>query len=333
MVGDSKERSRVLVIGGSGYVGRAVVSKLCAKLGPESVVVASRRVQPRSGIEVRAFDAADAASLRQAMDGITHVVNCVMGDAATMIAVTKNVLEIALACRIKRVVHFSSVAVYGSLTGNVDETSKAGSGVDWYGAVKLECDQLVAATQQQGLDAVVLRPGLIYGPGSEQWTVRIGRLLMARRLGDLLGRGEGLCNLVHVSDVAAATYGALFRSLGEQRIFNLAAPHPVTWNRYLTDFARAIDVSVTVLPAWRVDLESKVLAYPLKVIELLLRKLRPGYSAPPLITPSLAWLFNHRALYVSSAADVALLHSGWTSYEAGIKESAEWFKSGNRGQR
>lgn len=323
----------ILVLGGTGYVGSNIVGRLLSMSDIGRVVVAARHSVSDlpSGVEIRHVNALDPASLEQGLSGVTHVVNCVMGDASTMIAVVRNLVASSKVCSIQRIVHFSSTAVYGGLAGNLDEDTEVGREVEWYGAAKIESERIINGAQIDGLSSVVLRPALIYGPGSSQWTLRIGRLLAACRLGDLTGRGEGLCNLVHVQDVASAACNALLLPEAAGRTFNLAAPNPVTWNRYLTDLSDALGVKRRFIPAWKLDLESKLLAYPLKAMELLMPKLGLGSAAPAVITPSLAGLFGHRVRYYSGAADV-LLPSGWVPYDTGIRESAAWLNSILRGR-
>lgn len=319
--------NQILILGGTGYVGSHIGSALSCNPDARRVIVGARKpVSLADGVEFRAVDASDTASLEKGLQGITHIVNCVMGDAGVMLAVARNVAAVAAKLGVHNVVHLSSTAVYGSLSGTLDETSEVGKGVDWYGAVKLESEHIIKAAQGGGLSIVVLRPALIYGPGSSQWTLRIGRLLAEHRLGDLVGRGEGLCNLVHVRDVATAVCNALFRPEAAGRIFNLAAPNPVTWNRYLTDLGDALGLERCCIPAWKLDLESKLLAYPFKVMELLMPRLGFGSVAPAVITPSLVGLLGQRVRYHSDAADV-LMPSGWIPYDAGISESAAWTKS------
>lgn len=320
------DETRVLILGGTGYLGQHVAATLRQRLGASHVVIGARKPKSTAGeAEFRRVDAFDLQSLDRGLEGVTHIVNCVMGDAATMVGVARNIATVAIKHRIQNVVHLSSTAVYGQLSGDLDESSEVDRELDWYGAAKLESERIINEARESGLSTVVLRPALIYGPGSEQWTLRIGRLLVSHRLGDLTGRGEGLCNLVHVQDVATAVSNALFMLQAAGRTFNLAAPNPVTWNRYLTDLGDALGIKRRFIPSWKLGLEGKLLVYPLKIWELVMRKLGYGGAAPAAMTPSLISLFGHRVRYHSSAAEI-LLPSGWVPYEDGIRESAIWLR-------
>ncbi len=165
----------------------------------------------------------------------------------------------------------------------IRDNSPFGTDVDAYGAAKIECEKLVRAS---GLEWVILRPALIHGAGSEPWTGRIGRLLRQRRLGDLAERGDGRCNLILVEDVVSAIIAALIRPEAAGHAFNLADPDPVTWNRFLLDFASEIDATpVHRLPGWQWKVE-KLAAIPLKVLALVRDKAKMRrLPLPDSITP------------------------------------------------
>src|SRR5207237_284416 len=116
-----------------------------------------------------------------------------------------------------------------------------------------------------GERAVVLRPGIVYGPGSAQWSERVARWLHAGRIGDLGACGDGYCNLVHVSDVCAATLKALGTRDAAGRAYNLGSPQPPTWNEYFVEYGRALGaVPVRRISRRRLRIETKILAPPLK---------------------------------------------------------------------
>ena len=82
------------------------------------------------------------------------------------------------------IVHMSSLAVYGEATGDVDESTKPVGRLSDYGAAKVAAERAAWLAPS----VVTLRPGIVYGPGSVQWSERIARLLVGHRIGDL-GRG------------------------------------------------------------------------------------------------------------------------------------------------
>lgn len=290
---------RVVVLGAGGFLGTPLVAALAAG-GWAAPVAVSRR--PRTGTERLACDATDADALRRALDGADAVVNCMAGRPAAMVAVARNLANAPAACRI---VQLSSMAVYGPATGLADEVSRLPEGLTGYAGAKVAAEHALAGHPGR----VILRPGCIYGPGSEPWTNRIARLLQARRLGDLGAGGDGTCNLAFVDDVVAAILAALQRPV-RGATFNVAMPAPPSWNGYLTQFALALGaVPVARIPGRRLRLETR-LAVPLRAAAALAgpaRRLARHVPLPPdAIPPSLAALMRQEIVLNHRRADAGL---------------------------
>jgi len=313
-----QKAASVVVMGGGGFIGRHLIEVLAASsdLRP---IAASRKRPDGGGIEWRGCDATDRASVEAALAGAAAVVNCVAGDAATMLAATR---AICAEAGQRRVVHLSSMAVYGEATGLVKEAHPLTREGNWYTQAKVGCE---AAVRELAADWVVLRPGCIHGPGSEPWTARIGRLLRQHRIGDLGAEGDGLCNLVHVTDVAEAIAAALRRPGISGEAFNLGAPDPGTWNEYFVRFARAIGAT----PVRRVSgrwlrIEGKLLAPALQVAKLAASRVGAGRLAPDPIPRSLLALWRQDIQLDHRKAD-AMLAFPRTPPDQAIADAAAWF--------
>lgn len=312
---------RVLVLGAGGFIGRRVVAALAAAPWARPVAALHRAPLERDDVETVRLDAADPAALQPALNGVDAVVNCIAGNARTIVATARTLFAgAALAPSRPRVVHVSTMAVYGSAVGRVDEGAALRGDHGAYAAAKVEAERCAAGWD----DVVTLRPGCVYGPGSAQWSERIARLLQARRVGDLGAAGDGACNLVHVDDVVAAVLLALRRPRIAGHAFNLGLPQAPTWNEYFVAFGRALGaVPVRRIPARRLALEARLWAPPLKVAEIIAARLgRPaGDRIPPPIPPSLLRLWGQDLrLDVRKAED--MLGLSWTPLDAGLRTTA-----------
>ena len=323
---------RVLVLGGSGYVG----SRLCALLlgsGWATPVCGSSR-SAMTGFESVRVDTRDAAAVRQALQGIDAVVNCVAGNASAIGEGARVLTEAALAAGCRRLVHLSSMSVYGPVEGRVDESVATDGSLGWYGQAKCEAEAHVAAFAAQGGSAVVLRPGCVAGPGSDLWVDRIARLLQARRLGDLGVAGDGWSNLVHVDDVCQAVLAALRGTHARPgvRTYNLAAPDSPRWNEYFVDLALAIGATpVRRLSSLQLRLDTMLAGPPLKVAQMLAKRLfGDARSVPVPLPPNLLGLWE-RHLQLDSSRASRELGLQWTPYAALLQQSAAWFLKQGRG--
>jgi nucleoside-diphosphate-sugar epimerase len=322
---------RVLVLGGCGFIGQRVADSLC-ETGWADPLRASRRPAGRSAAaKAISVDARDLAGLTEALRGVDAVVNCVGGGKAAIADGARQLVEAAERAGCRRIVHLSSMAVYGAVEGVVTEDAPLKPDAGWYGLAKAAAEaHMTGFTRQRG-EVVILRLGCVAGPGSQPWVARIGRLLRAGRIGDLGLAGDGWSNLLHVDDVSQAVTAALRVRVpsGRPAVFNLTAPDSPRWNEYFTDLALAIRATpLRRVSARRLQLDAYVAGPPLKIAERLLRRaLPPGRRLPDALVPSLLRLWSQEIRLDSSAASREL-RLGWTAYRDTLRSSVEWMVGG-----
>ena len=221
-----------------------------------------------------------------------------------------------------RAVHLSSMTVYGTRSGEVVETTALRSDLGAYGAAQVAAESLAVRYPR----SVILRPGCEYGPDCPQWSERIAQLLCSHRLGDLGAAGDGVCNLLYVDDMVEAILKSLNAPDIDSACFNLAMRSPPTWNEYLTRFARALGaVPVSRIGARRLKFEARLVAPPLKILEMIERRLGRTRAVPPAITPSLLNLCSQNITLVSRKAEKGL-ELTWTPFYEGVRRAAAAFK-------
>jgi len=316
----------VLVLGSSGYIGSRLMDML-GQAGGVRATGASSRARPGEPNRLR-IDTRDGLALAEALKGMDAVVNCVAGDASSIALGARMLTRAAAAAGCPRIVHLSTMSVYGALEGVVDERARPGPLLGWYDQAKREAEQHVASFCAGRGSVVVLRPGCVWGPGSELWVGRVGRWLRARRLGDLGIAGDGWSNLVHVDDVCLAIARALQLLLvpGEWRAYNLSGPDSPRWNEYFMDLALATGATpVKRLSRLQLQLDARLAGPTLHVGRKLLQRAgRSTRALPDPITPGLVGLWQ-RHLRLDSRAAARDLRLDWTPYPTGLQEAAAWF--------
>ncbi len=228
-------RKPVLVLGASGFIGRKAVAALQAD--PRYRPIGAAR---RTALDVQSVDATNRDAVASALRNVEYVVNCIAGSSRTMIASTQALCDAARLEPPRRIVHLSSMAVYGAATGSVAEDHPAVAPVSGYGEAKVACERIIRKYVIDGGDAVILRPTCVFGPHSSQWTTRLAHLLKRRRLGDLGLSGDGCCNLAFIDDLATGIVNVLDSDKVLGRAFNISSSSGLTWNEFLVRFAQAL---------------------------------------------------------------------------------------------
>ena len=315
--------------GGEGELGsRRVVDALNASGWATPVLIRHGRTGPGS----LQLDITDAAALRASLENAWGVVNCITssvgaisGGAAALFAAARALSDPP------RIVYVSSQSVYGEASGDVDEASPPVGSLSAYGAAKVAAEREAAGAPS----VVILRPGIIYGPGSSQWSERVAEWLVHHRLGDLGRAGDGYCNLVYVDDLIDAIMRALEGAGLSGKTFNLSLPQPPTWNEYFIQYAKALGaVPVSRITRRRLAIETKLLAPPLKILQMLAQKSLPRASrfVPEPIPPSAAQLFRQEIRMSVRAAETTL-GMRWMGLREGLAAAADSYLGQTRGPR
>ena len=207
---------RILVTGGSGFIGRAVVPALLAE--GASVVVADHSPYPR--VETIVGDLRDPAvwdaAVAPGLTGVIHLaaMTSVLGSLAdpalvheVNVTATAGLLELARERGVRRFLMASTNAVVGDVgTGTIHE-ELALRPLTPYGATKAAAEMLLSGyAGGYGMATCALRFTNVYGPGmarKDSFVPRIMRAVLAEKPVQVYGTGEQRRDLVHVADVVA----------------------------------------------------------------------------------------------------------------------------------
>ncbi len=228
---------KILVTGAGGFIGGRIVECLL-QVEPDAVVPTLRRWSTavrigRYPIQPTQCDLLVPDQIEEALEGVDRVIHCAVGNRQANVEGTRNLLTACLAAGVRRVVHVSTVDVYGRASGVASEDLPFALTDREYGDSKIEAEQVCQSFVEKGLEVVILRPTIVYGPHSDAWTVE-----PAERLRDgtwTLPREAcaGRCNLVYVDDLVRACLLALEAEGVSGRAYNVNGADDVTWQDYV----------------------------------------------------------------------------------------------------
>lgn len=235
----------ILITGAGGFIGSAVVARLVGSGLPVRAGLRRLPDGPAPARDIVGCDLDDPHSLDHACAGAVAIVHAAGRAVSGMTGQMRNLLAAAERAGIDRIVYFSSIAVYGPTEGRVgepDAPANTAAPDDPYCTAKRSCEAMLRAwvAARPGRRAAILRPGIVYGPGSALWVDRPLAALSAGSLGDLGPRGEGIAALIHLHDVAEATRCALAALSGPGPgllAANLVGPETPSWNGYFAALA------------------------------------------------------------------------------------------------
>ncbi len=281
---------RVLVTGGAGTIGAAVVRRLLRDPDYE-VRVSDQRPAPtwmREGCEVHTGDLRDLGEARAATEGCSHVVHlaAIVGGIANFHRLPHTLTEVnnalynaivraALDHEVERFAYVSSSMVFERATEFPTTEAHLPDcpvPLSAYGFSKLTGEVYCrAAHAEHGLPYTICRPFNAYGPGEmpdEEPGIAhavpdlIRKALSGRRPLEIFGSGEQTRTLTHVDDIADGIVTAMSSPAGLNEDFNVSAGEELT----VAEIARIVweacgrapdDFALEHLPSFAVDVQRR----------------------------------------------------------------------------
>lgn len=255
---------RVFVTGGTGLVGGPVVRLLRGRGAEVDALVrdeaGAARMRALGATPV--FGSVEDPRLWEGIDrgdGVIHVAALVASRTPWQTFFQVNVegtrLAAATARRLgARLVHISSVAVYGRQayddpSGSRREGSAFGplEEHDFYARSKRLAEEAVRAEVALGLEAVILRPCVVYGEGDRLF---LPRMAAVARRGWLprVGPGNQPMAVVHAESVADAALRALDTPRAASRIYNVTNDGDITPREFVSALAEGVGRRVRTFP-------------------------------------------------------------------------------------
>jgi nucleoside-diphosphate-sugar epimerase len=281
------------------------------------------------GVELIEGDLSDAAVVRRAVAGAAVVYHCAARVSdwgpwsafeREAVTPTRNLVEACRAEDVGRLLHVSSISVYGhpyvAASGPITEDTPLGQRFwlwDYYPRAKLLAEQIA----WDYAAVTVVRPSWIYGPRDRVTVPRLVPALLERRV-PIIGRGDNLLNLIYAGDVAAGAILAAQDPKAVGRVYNLCSEGEVTQRELLDALTDAL-----ALPRIRKRVPyflAMRFAFLKEAVARLLRR-----PSPPTITRRAIYLVGRSTQFSTARAREEL---GWrprVAVQEGVRRTLEWY--------
>lgn len=327
--------TKVLVTGAAGFLGGHLVDMLVER--GDEVRAMVRPVEDAShlrslpNVEVVYGDMTNAVSLKRAVTGVERVYNVAAKtgpwgmeaayNAANVWGVA-DLIQSAMDAGVKRIVHTSSITVYGHhLHGIVTEEHPFHAEDNPYSRTKIAGEKLISdLVKYQSAPVVIVRPAWIYGPRDNASFGRFVSLVESGK-GFFLGSGRNIVPTVYVRDVAQGLIKA--GDAGEfavGRAYTLADDRRVTQEEYLNTIADFLGVEHISRKLPYIALYSAG-----RSAELVWQALgRRDAAAPPVTTYGITLLGGNQEFSIDRARQ-ELGYAPEYDIIRGVSEGVKWY--------
>ena len=250
----------ILVTGGTGFIGRALVTRL---VQDRAQVRSSVRHRPKLSIEVQAPSLGPDAEWRSALEGMATVIHTaarahvLKEEAESPIQIfrelnsagTLKLARQAAEVGVQRFLFLSSIGVNGTQSIKPFTESDVPHPIEPYAVSKLEAEQgLIGLSRETGMEVVIIRPPLVYGPSAPG---NFGKLANAVRRGIPLPLGAVTQNrrtLVGLDNLVDLIVTCAYHPAAANQAFLAGDDEDLSTADLLRRMAKAFGVSPHLLP-------------------------------------------------------------------------------------
>jgi nucleoside-diphosphate-sugar epimerase len=323
-----------LVTGATGQLGSHIVEQLRAAGESVRVLVRPGRdlaFLQQQGVEIVEGDLRDPKAVGRAVKDVAIVYHCAAkvsdwgpwrefeDEAVTS---THNIVAACMLTKVSRLLHVSSISVYGhpklAAGTHITEESPVGQGFwmwDYYPRGKLIAEEIA----REYPATTIMRPSWLYGPRDRVTIPRVIPALIQKRA-PIIGAGENYLNIIYAGDVAAGIILAANHPDARGQAYNLCSEGEVKQKDLLNALTDALSLPRVTkhVPYWL----AIRYAFVLEAFAKLLRR-----SRPPAITRRAIYLIGRSTQYSTQKARTELGWNPQVNVAEGVRRTLEWFCS------
>lgn len=320
---------KILVTGGTGFTGSALVMRLVA-LGHSVVTLDYKegiRVEQLrdAGVEVIIGSVTD----KSIVDKVTENVDFVFHVAAAFreldvpneyyysvnVEGTRNVFEAAKKHKVPKVVYCSTQGVHGHISHPPGNENSPIAPEDYYQQTKYEGELVAQEYIKEGMNITILRPTAIYGPGDPERFFMIFKRVKNGSF-PMFGKGNTFYHPVYIDNLVDAFILSMDLNKGNGQTYIIADEKYFPIKELVKRVGKAMDKDV------------KIKFYPLLPLIItgyVVEKVcKPFGIAPPIFPRRVDWFRQVRAFSIEKA-ERELGYKPKVGIDEGLRKTAEWY--------
>jgi len=321
---------KVLVTGGTGFTGKALVKRLLDE-GHEVIALDYKEGWKTDelrewGAKVIIGSVTDPGAVEKAMKGVDIVFHLAAAFRElnvpntfyyeVNVGGTRNVVELAFKNQVKKFIYCSTCGVHGNIDHPPGDEDSPIQPADYYQQTKYEAEPIVNDYFKKGLKTVIIRPAAIYGPGDPERFYLIFKRV-AKGTFPMFGSGKTYYHPLYIDNLVDAFMLTMDEGKGDGRTYLIADE----------EFVEIKDLVERVGKAMGIDVKIKHYPlFPLMVAGHVMEKtLRPLRIKPPIFPRRVDWYRQNRAFKIDRAKQ-ELGYKPRIDLDEGLRRTAEWYK-------
>ena len=321
---------KVLVTGGTGFTGSALVLRLLE----QGYSVRSLDYQKgilydqleKAGAELVLGSITDADFVQKSMEGIDFVFHLAAAFRELDVSEkhyynvnvngTRNVMDLAKKNNVMKVVYCSTQGVHGHIKNPPGDENSPISPEDYYQQTKYEGELVVNEFIKDGMNATIIRPTAIYGPGDPGRFVMIYKRVKNGSF-PMFGSGDTFYHPVYIDNLVDAFLITMEPEKGKGETYIIADEEYLAIKELVKKVGQAMDIDV------------KIKHYP--ILPLIIaghiceKACKPFGITPPIFPRRVDWFRQVRAFRIDKAKR-DLGYQPKVDIDEGLKRTAEWYK-------
>ena len=321
---------KVLVTGGTGFTGKALVRKLLDD-GYEVVALDYKKGLKTEeleqwGAKVIIGSVVDSDVVEEAVTGADVVLHLAAAFRElnvpktyyreVNVGGTEKMLEASLRHGVKKFVYCSTCGVHGNIDNPPGGEDAPIQPADYYQQTKYEAEPVVLEYQKKGLKTTILRPAAIYGPGDPERFFMIFKRVHKGKF-PIFGKGETFYHPLYIDNLVDAFLLCMQEGVGDGGTYLIADEEYVSIKDLVTRVGKAMGGNL------------KIAHYP--IVPLIIAGhffetiCRPFKITPPIFPRRVDWYRQNRAFKIDRAKK-DLGYDPKVGLDEGLKRTAEWYR-------